>query len=102
MAILRFILLSLGGFNIDLDTVDDCDNIEVKAKIIETNFREVTFEVTGGVSPYEYIVYKEDQKIINRKKTKSNKILLNQSGKYYCTVIDSSGCMKRIEFDIAN
>ena len=105
MTILSLILLLWGNFNstdIGSKNVTECESMQLTTEIIGESTYEVSIGVTGGIKPFEFLFYSKDQKIINRDDTKSNSIKLSQKGKYFCAVIDNSGCLKRIEFNINN
>lgn len=105
MKILSVILLLWGNYSstdFDSKNVTECNSMQLTTEIIGESTYEVSIEVTGGIKPFEYLFYTKDYKIINRDDTKSNFIKLSQRGKYYCAVIDNSGCLKRIEFNINN
>ncbi len=100
MIILTFILFLCSSIGpIALGESGMCDDMEITIDV-EKQSNTVIVNVDSGHEPYQYLFYDKSQKLLNRNNTTLNTNKFLKPGRYYCAVIDNSGCMKKVEFDI--
>ncbi len=98
-------LLVISSFSRPEKGVDQgkCDNIEIKAKTNASHpdmqEREVLIELKNAKQPVSYFFYGKDQKALTSD-IKLNSLKNLKRGTYKCTIIDSKGCTKTVEFTI--
>lgn len=80
----------------------NCDNLSISVKTTPVEGGKngsVEVKVSGGKDPIYYIVYLPSGKPLKNDAT-SNSIKDLAQGNYFCSIVDGSGCTKKIEFKI--
>lgn len=81
------------------DHLPPCDAILAQVEISNEPVSRVKIVVEKGKAPLKYIFYKNSGELIS-KDWQNNTVTGLTTGKYYCTVVDSSNCRKTVEFEI--
>ena len=80
----------------------DCENFKVTATVQhigQGTKGAVTIEAKGNADPTYYIFHLEDGELVT-KDVISNKVDKLDAGTYFCSVVDGTGCRKRVKFTI--